>query len=100
MSGSGWTTMLKPRVYVCHLARVVFFNNARGLLAEQLSGILSFVSRGNSLSVPQVQRTASQVETLDGITAEVSVIVLTACQVAWSTQWAKEKNYSKCECVL
>lgn len=85
---------------VCHLARVVFFNDACGPLAEQLGGIFSFVSRGNSLSVPQVQRTASQVESSDGRTADVSVVILTACQVAWSTQWAKGKNSSKCECVL
>lgn len=65
-----------------HLGRAVFFNDACGPLAEQLSGIGSFVSRGNSLFFPKVQCTTSQVQRRDGRTADMSVVILTACQVA------------------
>lgn len=85
---------------VYHLVRAMFLNDAGGPLAEQLSGIDSFVSRGNSLSFPQVQRTASQVQRRDVSTADVSVIILAARQVAWSTQWPEDKNSSKYKCVM
>lgn len=58
------------------------FNDADGSLAEQLSGISAFVARGNSFSFPQVQRTASQVQSRNGITADVTIIILAARQVA------------------
>lgn len=70
---------------VCHLVRVVLPNDVCGPLAEQLSGIGSFVSGGDLFSVPQVQRTASQVQSGDLCAADVSEVILAACQVAWST---------------
>lgn len=67
---------------VCHLIRVLFFDDADGSLAEQLSGVDSFVHGGDFFSFPQVQRTASQVQSRDGTTADVSVVILAARQVA------------------
>lgn len=62
----------------------MFLDEAGGPLAEQLGGIESFVSGGDLLSFPQVQRTAGQVQRINVTTADVAVIILAACQVAWS----------------
>lgn len=67
---------------VFHLAGVVFFDDVDGFLAEQLGGIGSFVRGGDLLAVPQVQRTASHVQGSDFKAAGMTVVVLTAQQVA------------------
>lgn len=71
---------------VCHLVKVVFFDDAGGSQAEQLSGIVSFVSRGDLFSVPQVQCTATQVQTSNPRTADMSEVILATCEVTWSTK--------------
>lgn len=60
----------------------VFFDDADGPLAEELGGILSLVVVSNGLSFPQVQGTATQVQSRYGVTAGVSIIILAARQVA------------------
>jgi len=75
-------------MYVRHLIRVVFFNNSGCPLAEHLSGINSLVSRGDLLSVPQVQRTASHVQSRDASAGDMSEVILAARQVAWCTQYS------------
>lgn len=62
----------------------MFLNEAGGPLAEQLGGVESFVFGGDLLSFPQVQPTVGQVQRIDVITADMAVIILAACQVAWS----------------
>ena len=69
-------------VSVCHLARVVFLDDADGSLAEHLGGVNPLVSRGNLLPLPQVQRAAGEVKGRDGAAAHVGVVLLAACQVA------------------
>lgn len=63
----------------------MFGDDPDGPLAEQLGGINAFVSRCGRFILPQVQSAAARVEGSDGATADVSVVVLAACQVAWRT---------------
>lgn len=81
----------------CHLGGVVILDDADGFLAEQLSGINSFISSGNLLPVPQVQRTAGQVQRRDVVAALMREVVLTSCQVTWITK--NEVNPQKCDCL-
>lgn len=71
---------------MCHLLRVVSLNDADGPLAQQLSGIDPFVSCGDVFPISKVQRTAAQVQRAALITAEVSEVILTTCQVTCGTQ--------------
>lgn len=71
---------------MCHLLRDVSFNDADGPLAQQLSGIDPFVSCGDLFPISKVQRTAAQVQRGALITAEVSEVILTTCQVTCGTQ--------------
>lgn len=71
---------------MCHLLRVVSLNDADGPLAQQLSGIDPFVSCGDVFPISKVQRTAAQVQRAALITAGVSEVILTTCQVTCGTQ--------------